>query len=101
MYTITQTPRSTTPETLEQALSVLEYRQTPDGSFEEDGKHYGFKDKWFPVDAEVASTLIARYTELMEIQAHLFEDNSEAKDDILQAIDSLEIVLAEIQASPV
>jgi len=98
MYTITRTPKTTTPETLEKALSVLEYRQTDAGSFEEDGKHYGFKDKWFDVDAEVASTLIARYTELMEIQAHLFEDNSEAKDDILQAIESLEIVLKEIQA---
>lgn len=98
MYTLTRTPKTTTPEILEEALSFLEYRQTPEGLFEEDGKHYGFKDKWFIVDAEVASTLINRYTELMEIQAHLFQDNSEEKDDILKAISSLEVVLAELQA---
>lgn len=98
MYTVTTPPKTTTPEILEEALSFLEYRQNADGSFEEDGKHYGFKDKWFFVDAEVASTLIGRYTELMEIQAHLFRDDSEEKEDILKAIESLKIVLAEIRA---
>jgi hypothetical protein len=91
------TPQATTTEELNKALTVLEYRQTEAGLFEEDGKHYGFKNEWFHVDREIVSTLIDRYSEFLPLE-EAAGGTAEALADIREAIHSLKVILAEMDA---